>query len=140
MNIAVRYFSRSGNTKEVAEAIAKAVGADAKDCTNAVTEAVDMLFLGGSVYGFGLDEHTKSFISQLSADKIKAVSVFGTSAIVKSGNEDMAKLIREKGIKVMSQSFYCRGSFTVMHKGHPDTTDLKQATDFALSVIKESTV
>ena len=30
MNIAVRYYSRGGNTKKIAEAIAKAVGVEAK--------------------------------------------------------------------------------------------------------------
>lgn len=134
MNIAVRYFSRGGNTKRVAEAMAKAVGADAKDCTEPITEPIDLLLLGGAVYGFGLDDTVKHFIAQLDADKVKRVALFGTSAVVKTGNQDMAKLLKEKGIVVLDRDFHCWGSFTVMHRGRPNAEDLQQAAAFALAV------
>ena len=47
MKIAVRYYSRSGNTKAVAEAIAEAVGVSAVSVEQkgaALTEPVDILF------------------------------------------------------------------------------------------------
>lgn len=44
MKIEVRYFSRGGNTKKLAEAIAKAVGAEAKTVSEPLTEDVDILF------------------------------------------------------------------------------------------------
>ena len=50
MKIAVRYYTRSGNTKKLAEAIAKAVGAEAKTVDEPLWEDVDILFLGSSVY------------------------------------------------------------------------------------------
>lgn len=137
MNIAVRYFSRGGNTKKVAEAIAKAVGADAKDCSHAMNEPVDLLFLGGSVYGFGLDDSIKNYIAQLDANKVKAVALFGTSAIIKTGNQEMAKLLKEKGIRTLDKDFHCSGAFTVMHRGRPNAKDLEQAAAYARSVIKE---
>lgn len=137
MNIEVRYFSRGGNTQKVAEAIAKAAGVIAKDCSVPITEKTDLLFLGGSVYGFGLDDATKNYITQLNPDKIGAVALFGTSAIVKTGNQEMTKLLTEKGIKVLKQTFYCHGAFTVMHRNHPDKEDLKQAEIFALAAMKE---
>lgn len=61
MNAAVRYYSRSGNTKAVAEAIAKgagvqAVSVDAADAK--ITEPVDVLFIGGALYAYGLDSPT----------------------------------------------------------------------------------
>ena len=46
MKIAVRYFSRGGNTKKLADAIAKAVGVDAETTSVPLTEDVDILFLG----------------------------------------------------------------------------------------------
>lgn len=36
MNIAVRYYTRSGNTKKLADAIANAVSAEAKDLSNSL--------------------------------------------------------------------------------------------------------
>ncbi len=62
MNIAVRYYSRSGNTKLLAEAIAKGVGVEAisVDAANSkIEKEVDVLFIGGALYAYGLDKHLK---------------------------------------------------------------------------------
>ncbi len=136
MNIEVRYVSRSGNTKKVADAIAEAVGVEAKDCSEPLTTPIDLLFLGGSVYGGGVDKVLKQFIDQLSPEKVKCVAAFGTSAIKKEPDRETEKLVHNKGIPVSSQSFHCRGEFSVVHKGHPDNDDLKQAASFALAAVK----
>jgi flavodoxin len=135
MNIAVRYHSRSGNTKKVAEAIAKAVGVEAKDCSVPVTEPVEVLFLGGALYGFGIDEVLREYINRLEPSKVKCVAAFGTSAVVKEPDKTIEKLVREKEIPVSQKNFHCRGAFTVMHKGHPNAEDLKKAAAFACSVV-----
>lgn len=137
MNIEVRYYSRSGNTKKVAEAIAKAVGVDAKDCSHAINEPVDILFIGGSVYWGGVDKNLKEFISNLDPAKVKCVATFGTSALVKEPDKETEKLVKGKNIPVSSKSFHCRGAFTAMHKGHPNNEDLKQAAIFALAALDE---
>ena len=55
MKIAVRYYTRSGNTKKLAEAIADAVKVDAKDVTVPLMKKADILFLGCSYYAFDVD-------------------------------------------------------------------------------------
>ena len=135
--IAVRYYSRGGNTKKLAEAIAKSAGVEAKDCSVPIAEPIDLLFLGGSVYAFSLDDNIKNYIAGLNPQNIKNVALFGTSAIVKKGNQEMEKLLRNKDITVLKHDFYCRGSFTVMHKNRPNNKDLKRAADFALTVLEE---
>ena len=134
MKIAVRYHSRGGNTKKLAQAIARAVGVQALDCSSPITEPVDLLFFGGSMYGFDLDDTTKGYIAKLNPDLVKTAAVFGTSAIVKNGNEEMAKLLTEKKIPVLEKRFYCRGAFTLMHKGRPNEDDLKKAAEFASEI------
>lgn len=135
MKIAVRYYSQTGNTKRLAEAIAEKAGVEAMDCSNPVDEHTDLLFLGGSVYAFGLDEVTKKYIGKLDAMAVKNVAVFGTSAIVKSGNDEMTKLIEKRNISVLKDQFYCRGQFKFMHKGRPNSQDLQAASDFAAAAI-----
>lgn len=134
MNTAVRYFTRGGNTKKVADAIAKAAGVGAKDCSAPLTEPVDLLFLGGSIYWGGIDKKLKQFIGQLDPAKVKCVAVFGTSALKKEPDREIERLIRSKGIPVSDQSFHCRGEFSAVHKGHPDSDDLRQAAVFAQTV------
>lgn len=131
MEIEVRYVSRGGNTKKVAEAIAKAAGVEALDCTVPVTKPTDMLFLGGAVYAFTLDENMTAFIKSLDSGLVKAAAVFGTSALVKSGNRKLTGLLKKKGIHVIDESFYCRGEFSGKHLGRPDENDLEQAARFA---------
>ena len=52
MKIAVRYYTRSGNTQKLAEAVAAAVGVEALPVSEPLTEPVDVLFLGCSYYAF----------------------------------------------------------------------------------------
>lgn len=135
MKVDVRYYSRGGNTQKVAEAIGEAVGVIVKDCSHPINQPIDILFLGGSVYKFGISKETKEFISALDTHVVKEVALFGTSAMVKTGNKEMADLLIKKGIKVNALDFYCQGSFTLMHRGHPDREDLKKASAFGKSVL-----
>ena len=50
MKAAVRYYTKSGNTKKLADAIAKAVGVEADTVDHQLEEDIDILFLGSSVY------------------------------------------------------------------------------------------
>ncbi len=82
MNIAVRYYSRSGNTKLLAETIAneahvKAVSVDSVDAE--IKESVDLLFIGGALYAYGLDKHLKEYLKTLKKEYIKKAVVFSTS-------------------------------------------------------------
>ncbi|MDL2207024.1 hypothetical protein LJC33_08975 [Eubacteriales bacterium OttesenSCG-928-N13] len=83
MKMMVRYQSRGGNTKVVAEAIAKAVGMTAETIDNPITEPVDLLVVGGGVYAWGLDQSLKIFLENLDPAMVKEVAAF-TSA---GGNE-----------------------------------------------------
>ena len=48
MKVAVRYYTKTGHTKKLAEAVAGAVGAEALPISTPVSEPVDILFLGNS--------------------------------------------------------------------------------------------
>ncbi|MBD5528660.1 MAG: flavodoxin [Lachnospiraceae bacterium] len=134
MKIGVRYYTRSGNTKKLAEAIAKAVGAEAKTVEEPLREDVDILFLGSSVYAYGVDDSIKKFISNIDV-KVGKVVNFSTAALIKSTYKQVGKLLAEKGIVQAEEEFYCKGSFGPMHKGKPDEKDCEAAAAFAKKVI-----
>ncbi|MCM1538204.1 MAG: flavodoxin [bacterium] len=134
MKIAVRYYTRSGNTGKLAEAIAKAVGVEAKTVDEPLLEDVDILFLGSSVYAYGVDDNIKNFISNLDT-KVGKVVNFSTAALVKSTYKQVGKLLAKKGIAQAEEEFYCKGSFGPMHKGKPDEKDCMAAAAFAKKVI-----
>lgn len=138
MNVAVRYYTRGGNTKKLAAAIAGAVGAEARDCSEPLTEPVDLLFLGGSVYWGGVDKNIRQFIGRLDPAKVKRVAVFGTSALKKEPDRELEKLVRDRGIPVSEHGFHCSGEFSAMHKGHPDAADLSRAAVFARTAMTDA--
>ena len=70
MKIAVRYYTKTGNTKRLAEAVAKAVGVEALPISAGITEPVDVLFLGNSYYAFTIDPEVRAFVSSLDKEKV----------------------------------------------------------------------
>lgn len=135
MNIEVRYYSRGGNTKKLAEAVASAVGVKAKDVSEPLSEDADILFLACAPYGFDVDDEVKKFISGINVSVSKAV-ILTTSAIISSTRKYVEKLFSAKNIPVAKEEFACRGEFMIMHKGRPNESDLTAAADFAKKVIK----
>lgn len=135
MNIQVKYYSKGGNTKKLADCIAQTAGVEAQAITNGANEEADILFLGASVYWAGIDSKMKNYINQLDSSKVKEVVVFSTSALAERAFPDIKKRLEKKGIKVASENFYCRGEFATMHKGRPNNDDLSEAAQFTKEVI-----
>ena len=134
MNIAVRYYTRSGNTEKLAGAIAQAVGVQAENVAVPLSEKADVLLLGCSYYAFDVDEVVKGFVLE-NRDRIGKIVCFGTSAMMKSIYKPMKKVADEAGVQLSAEEFHCRGSFGPMHKGRPDGADLQNAAAFAKNII-----
>ncbi|MCM1084540.1 MAG: flavodoxin [Clostridium sp.] len=134
MKVAVRYYTRSGNTKKIAEAVANAIGVKAETTDKALAEDVDILFLCSSVYAYGVDDNVKRFISGINVKVGKVVNV-STAALVKSTYKQVGKLLKEKGIPHAEEEFYCKGSFGPIHKGKPNEKDCKDAAAFAKRIV-----
>lgn len=135
MNIAIRYYTRSGNTETLARAIEDVLGVKAESVAVPLREKVDILFLGCSYYAFDVDEAVKNFIAQ-NKDSIGKIVCFGTSAMMKSTHKPMKKVCDAAGVLLSDEEFHCRGSFGPMHKGHPDEKDLANAAAFAKRIVE----
>lgn len=134
MKIAIRYYTRGGNTKKLAEAISEAIGVEAKTTAEPLTEDVDILFLGSSVYAYGVDDEVKKFINGINV-KVGKVVGFSTAALIKSTHKQVAPLLAAKQITFSDEEFACKGSFAMMHKGKPDAEDCKAVAAFAKEII-----
>ena len=134
MNIAVRFYTRSGNTKKLADAVASEVSAEAKEVTCPLTEKADILFLGCSYYAFDVDEAVKKFIIE-NKDNIGKIVCFGTSAMMKSMKKPVKKVADTVGVAVADDEFHCRGQFAKVHKGRPNEKDLADISAFATKII-----
>lgn len=126
MTTAVRYYSRSGNTKLVADAIAKAldttaVSVDAPDAGLIVK--ADVLFVGGALYAYGLDKHLKDYLAAVDPKQVGKAVIFSTSWISKHSIDLIRKALEAKGIPVAKETFYV--------KNKASDAQLKEAASFA---------
>ena len=135
MKIAVRYYTKTGNTKRLAEAIAKAVGVEALPVTAPVAESVDILFLGNSYYAFTIDPEVRRFIESLGKEKVGKIVNFGSAAMMNSTWKKVKAVADKVGISMDEREFHCKGEFKGLHKGKPDESDLDAAAAFAKKIV-----
>ena len=134
MKVAVRYYTKTGNTKRLAEAVAKAVGAEALPLSSPIEEPVDILFLGNSYYAFSIDPEVRAFIRSLSKDKVGRIVNFGSAAMLNSTWKKVKAEADKAGIPMAEREFHCRGEFKGIHKGRPNSEDLAAAAAVAGSL------
>lgn len=134
MKIAVRYYTKTGNTKRLAEAVAEAVGAEALPLSAPVEEAVDLLFLGNSYYAFSIDPEVRDFVRSLDSGKVGRIVNFGSAAMLNSTYKKVKAEADKVGVPMDEREFHCRGEFKGLHKGRPNEEDLKAAAAFARKI------
>lgn len=129
MKAAVRYYSRSGNTKVVAEAIADALHVPAVSVDSAdapLKEKTDVLFVGGALYAYGLDRHLKEYLEALDPSMVGRAVIFSTSWISRHSIDLIRKALESKGIQTAEETFYV--------KNRANEQQLKDAASFAVKM------
>lgn len=135
----VVYFSKGGNTKKIADAIADEVGIPSASVeqSNGLS-STEILFVGASIYAGSIDGKLRAFLTILSPSQVKKVALFGTSAGKKTALPEVKSILQPKGIAVLNDEFHCKGSFLLVNRGRPNEEDLKQAKLFARKICGES--
>jgi flavodoxin len=130
----VVYFSRSGNTRKLAKAIAEELNVKARHIVSvkSLSEGVD-LFLGSGLYFLRPSKLIREFI-QNNDFRGRKIALFGTSAMGK-GIEimGMERLLKRKGAIIIGR-YYCAGKFFFIRKGRPANRDLEKAKIFTRSI------
>jgi flavodoxin len=105
MKTCVLYFSRTGNTKRMAEAIAESTKAPAFDMTSSdpsVAEGFDLLIVGTPVEGFRPAKETVDFVERLPKTEGKRAILFCTHAFWKGSTfKILEKELVSKGYDVI---------------------------------------
>ena len=134
----VIYFSRGGNTKKVADAIAKELDVRAEDVKEAsLRQETGMIFLGSGCYGGKPDKGMMRFIEE-NEFKGRKVVLFGTSGGGEGEEVDeMKRSLEAKGAEIEG-SFNCKGqTFWLINRGRPNGEDLERAKKFAERITRE---
>ena len=108
MKTAVRYFSKLGNTKKIAEAIAQGAGVKAVSIADEpkLQEYIDILFLGGAPYANIMAPELREYAESLKAEQVGRVILFTTSNWSRRTVLALRKLLTNNGIKVDKEYFY----------------------------------
>ncbi len=136
MKVAVRYYTKTGNTKRLAEAIARAVGAQALPISAPLEEKVDILFLGNSYYAFTIDPEVRAFVRSLEPGKVGRIVNFGSAVMLNSTYRKVKAEADKAGIPMDEREFHCKGEFKGIHKGRPNEDDLNAAAEFARKIVE----
>ena len=134
----VIYYSMTGKTRKVAEAIAAELGVEAEDvkAKDGLAEG-SLVFLGAGKYGPLRGWGLKKFIEGNDFHGRK-VALFGTSG--NGSGEELAaleELAAAKGAEVVGR-FFCSGQFLfLVNHGHPTSEDLANARGFAREMAGE---
>lgn len=132
---AIRYYSKFGHSKQMAQAVEEIVGAKAATVAEPLNEPVDILFLGAGVFLGKVNGAVIDFINALTPEKVKCVVLFGSCAIIESPVPQMQKALQARGIQVYGKSFTCKGAMGPIHKGHPDAKDIEGFRAFVQSIV-----
>ncbi|MCR5641377.1 MAG: flavodoxin [Lachnospiraceae bacterium] len=131
MSFAVRYYTKTGNTKRLAEAMAKELGVEALPISEPISEPVDYLFLGNSYYAFNIDPEVKEFVWGLDRNKVGQIVNFGSAAMLNSTYKKVKAEADKVGVAMCDKEFHCKGEFKGIHKGRPNDEDVRAAAAFA---------
>ena len=111
MKVAIRYFSRGGNVRTMAEALGRGTGVEPisiEDPDSEIKEHVDLLFIGSALYNFQLDKRFKDYLREIDADLVDEVICFGSSMLTRRPIYLMQEFFKEKGIKINKQAVWSR--------------------------------
>ncbi|XES76278.1 MAG: flavodoxin domain-containing protein [Candidatus Bathyarchaeia archaeon] len=141
MNPVIIYFSRGGNTRKVAEAMAEELKIrpiDVKKETPDVSNT-DLLIIGSGTYGGKPGEELVAYLENLKQVTGKRAACFSSCAGDATKTlAAMKEILNTKGYTVVD-CFSCFGKFAGLTKrGHPSEEEIAQAREFARQLISSS--
>lgn len=134
LNFAVVYYSRGGNTRKLADAIANELEVKAVDveADSPDVSGADVLVVGSGTYGGKPGKPIVTFLESLKEANGKRAACFASCAGDASKSlTAMQEILKAKGY-VIIDCYSCFGRFAFFAKrGHPTAEELDQAKEFA---------
>ncbi len=133
----VIYFSRSGNTRKVADTIASEIGVKAIAIKDAkLNQKTDVIFLGSGCYGNKASPKMIEFITTNDFQD-RQIALFGTSGNGQGIHlQDMAEILKKQGA-LLKGIYDCKGkTFGLINRSHPGKENLTKARKFVHEMIK----
>ena len=105
--IRIRYYSKTGNTKTVAENIASILYLKALSISDEdYDSSCGLLFLGGAPYANIMSSKLREYANNLKKENVKKVALFTTSNWSRRTVRALKKILKEKDIEVFDKYLY----------------------------------
>ena len=108
MKVAIRYLSKLGHTKDIADAMGEELGVPSVSILEEkeLNNHYDILFLGGAPYANVMDDRLREYAKNLKKELVDKVVLFTTSNWSRRTVRSLKKIIRNNGIEVEDEYFY----------------------------------
>jgi NADPH-dependent glutamate synthase beta subunit-like oxidoreductase/flavodoxin/NAD-dependent dihydropyrimidine dehydrogenase PreA subunit len=153
MKSIVIYFSQTGSTKKIAEAIYSGIKSATGQCEITTLREInvgrlvefDLIGLGCPTWELRMPANFRAFEESMPALEGKHCFLFTTHGMDRGMVfRDMGEVLLQKGLIVIGyRSWYGAGQMPTIPKpyftdGHPDSFDLKEAADFGKEMVERS--
>jgi flavodoxin len=141
VNYIVTYYSRTGNTKKVAEAIYNALPGDKKlmpiDRVESL-DGIDLAFIGFPVMQFGVPAEARNFIAEHASGK--KIALFVTHAMPSESDDPVQKAMLEKELQKcrsvcpkseLAGLFHCQGELARIYADELLASNIPMLMEFA---------
>ena len=113
------------------------IGCAAVIATLEKLEGVELLFVGGGVYGGKPHKTLTDALSALTANQASGVAFFYTAMSPMLQTEGkLREAVKDPAIAISDGVFHCAGKFIICKRNHPDAADLSKAEAFAKRTIE----
>ena len=135
MKISVVYYTMTGHSKKMANAISKELGVSPINIkNNPKLEAVDLLYIISGIYADKSSPVLIEYVKKLTKRNVKKVALITSSGIGTTRPIEIRKILENNGINVLNEFLYS-GGFMFFGK-HPNKEDTINAINFVKETSK----
>jgi menaquinone-dependent protoporphyrinogen IX oxidase len=137
MNIVCLYGSKSGHSRKIAQEIGTATDIPVFDFRTAPIGCLDnahtVIIVGGIYAAKCLPEFVQYIQDNLQTDTVKQVFIISSSMAPEATLPEIRTALAAKKIPVNGE-YHCKGSFLFFGRGHPDSSEIAGAVNFAKKI------
>ncbi len=138
MKIAVIYYSKTGHSKKIADAVAESLETKALDInTKPELNDVELLFIVSGIYGGVTAPELNQFAQGISKSSVKKAALITSCLSNRQGQDIVRNVLIKNGIEVAAEEFICRGRLLFIGFPHPDKADISAAISFAKKITQK---
>lgn len=134
MRVAIRYYSRTGGTRQLAFAIQEELGVVAEPIDIPIPYGVELLFLGTATYNGRTAGEIADYIMTLKERNIRVVS-FSSSVFKKSNYQFLKKQLSAAKITLLPENFHSGSLFYFFNRKQPSEDDKREIKKFSKDVV-----